>query len=81
MIHQPLERLSSVGESERHPHEFKQAEGGDDRCFVNVLRCHWNLVITLSKVDLGENSATIQVGIEILDVRNGVAVVGGRGIE
>ena len=81
VIHQPLKCLSGVGETERHPHKFEQPKGGDNRCLVYVLRHDWNLVITLSKVDLGEDSATIQVGIEILDMRNGVAVIGCRGVE
>lgn len=38
-------------------------------------------MITFSKVDLGENSATVQVGIEVLDMRDGVAVIGCRGVE
>ena len=59
VIHQTLKRLPSVGEAEWHPHKLKQAEWGDHCCLVNVLRRHWNLVITLLKVDLGENGAAI----------------------
>ena len=81
VIHQPLKCLSSVGETKWHPQKFKKAEGGDDRCLVNVVRCHWNLMITLAKVDLGEDGAPVQVGIEILDMRDGVAVVGCSSIE
>jgi hypothetical protein len=40
----------------------------------HVLRHYWNLVITLSNVNLGDSSATIQAGVGILDVRNRVAV-------
>ena len=69
VIHQPLKHLSSIGETECHPQEFEQAKGGDDRHLVDVLRHHWNLVITFSKVNLGEDSASIQVGIKTLDRR------------
>ena len=37
-------------------------------------------MITFSKVDLGEDSASIQVGIKILDMRDRVVAIGCRGI-
>ena len=48
VIHQLLECLSSVGETERHSQELEQTERRDDRHLVNVLGCHLNLLITLS---------------------------------
>ena len=80
VIHQPLKRLSSVGETKWHPQEFEQVKGGDDHCLVDVLRIHWNLVITFSKVNLGEDSASIQVGVKILDIRDRIVVIGCRGV-
>ena len=73
-------QLFKVGETEWHPQEFEQAKGGDDRHLVDVLRRHWNLVITYSKVDLGEDSAFIQVGVKILNMRDRVAVIGCKGV-
>ena len=80
VIHQPLKHLSSVIETEWHPQEFEQAKGGDDCNLVNVLRCHWNMVKTLLKVDLGEGSASIQVGIKIQDMMDMVSIIGCRAV-
>ena len=78
--HQLLKCLYSIGETKWHPQEFEQAKGGDDRCLGDILRCHWKLVITILKVNLGEDSASIQVGFKILDMRDRVAVIGCRGV-
>ena len=80
VIHQPLKHLPSIGETQWHLQEFKQAKRDDFHHLVDILRCHWYLVITFSMVNPGEDSASIQVGVKILDTMDRIAAIGCRGI-
>ena len=59
VIHHPLKHLYNVEVTEWHPQEFEQVKGGDECHLVDVVRHHWNLVITFLKVDIGQNRASI----------------------
>ena len=55
-VHHALEVLACVLQPERHEQELEETEGCDDRGLVNILGGHWDLVVSLVEVDLGENS-------------------------
>ncbi len=48
---------------------------------VMIAGFHWYLVVAADEVDLGKYGRAGQVAIEVLDVREGVAVVHGSVIE
>jgi hypothetical protein len=45
-IHEPLKGLPSVAESKGHPQELPQTKGSGDGCLLDVIRRHWNLVVS-----------------------------------
>ena len=76
-IHHVLEVLACVLESKWHEQELEETEGCDDCGLVDVLRRHWDLMVTLVEVDLGKDCLARHVG----DVTDGVAVIFGDQVE
>jgi hypothetical protein len=49
-IHETLERLGGVFETEWHEIEFKKTKGSDYCCFWNVVFLHRHLIVTLLQI-------------------------------
>ena len=73
-IHQPLERLSSILQTEWHPEEFKEPKRSNDCCFGDVFSSHRNLVVASDEINLGEYRPASEVGGEILYVGHWISV-------
>jgi hypothetical protein len=50
LVHEALEELSSICQTERHKQIFKQPEGGDDGGLLNVLGRHGDLMVPLHEI-------------------------------
>ena len=74
LIDKALERLRSVAKTERHFQEFEKPEGGCYRCFRDIRWLNGNLVVCSHQIQLRENRTPLQIGREVLNMRNGVAV-------
>jgi hypothetical protein len=57
----PLEGWARIPQTKRHSLILEQAKGSGDGCLLHVLWIDWDLVVPLPQVDLGENSAAIQL--------------------
>ena len=74
LVHEPLECLCCIPESEGHAHKLEQTKGCGD-CSLRYIRgVHWDLVVGSYKVQFCEDSGALQGGGEIVDVGNRVAV-------
>jgi hypothetical protein len=73
-IHEALESLGSIAESEWHVKIFKKVERGDYCCFRNILGCQRNLVVAFYKIYGCENRTIMEFGSEIMKVGKGVGV-------
>ena len=76
-VHEPLEGLGGVPQTEGHPEELEQTKGGDDGGLGDVIGGHGDLVVPLKEVNLGEDGAAMEVIGKILDVGEGVTVMEG----
>ena len=56
-VHQTLECLSRVFQTEGHENILKQAKRGNNGCFGYIFRRHWHLVIALDQVNTGKIAA------------------------
>ena len=74
-VHQVLESLDSILQTERHPEKLIQPERSDDGSFGDILSGHRDLVVASNKVDFGEHLHTGKVSREILYVRYWVALL------
>ena len=77
-VHETLEGLGGVLESEGHPYELSEAKRCDDGRLGNGVRCHRDVMISTHEVDLGEDGRPSEVDVEILDVGQRIAIVDGR---
>ena len=59
LVHEALERLSGVPETERHLHKLKQSEWSCDGGLGYVCRVHWDLVVRTHEIQFGEDSGTL----------------------
>ena len=80
-VHEALEGLGGIAESKRHGGVFVEAEGRNNGSFGDVGGGNGNLVISFDKVKLGEDSGAPEIVGEILDVREGIPVRSGDGVE
>ena len=80
-VHQPLECLGGIFKPQRGPQEFEESERGDYRGLVDIFWCDRDLMIPPDEVDLREESATVQLGGEVLQMWNGILIVRGSRIE
>ena len=55
LIHHPLEGIPSVPEFEGKAEKLKHPKRSDDCCLGDVLGGHWNLVVSLLRVQPREN--------------------------
>ena len=65
LVHEALEGLHSIPEAKGHRQELKEAEGSDHRRLGDVLGGHWQLVVPLPQIQLGENLLAGQLGREV----------------
>ena len=47
-----LESIPCIPEAKRHSQKLKHTKGGNYSCLLDVLGCHWNLIIPLLEVKL-----------------------------
>ena len=73
-VHQVLESLGSILQTERHPEKLIQPKRSDDGGFGDILSSHRDLVVASNKVDFREHLHTGKVSREILYVRYWVPV-------
>jgi len=50
LVHEELERLSCIGQTERHKQILKQTKGGDDGGLLDVLGRHGDLIVPFNKI-------------------------------
>ena len=77
-VHEMLEGLGGVLESKGHPYELPEAERGDDGRLGNGVRCYRDVMISTHEVHFGEDGRPGKVDVEIFDVGQRVAIIGGR---
>jgi hypothetical protein len=70
-IHLVLESHAGVFQAERHANELKQPEQRYHRRFVDVCCRHWQLVVTLLQIMLGENCTAICCCVEVAEIAAG----------
>ena len=80
-IHKPLESVARVPEAEGHAVKLEEAERGGDGCLGNIVRFHRDLVVCTYKINLAEDSGTMEGCSEILNVRNRVAIRDGMRVQ
>jgi hypothetical protein len=80
VVHETLEGLSGISQTEGHEGEFEQTERSGDSCLLDVIGMSWNLVVGPNPIDFGDGTARKVMGV-ILDVRDGVAVRNGAGVQ
>ena len=68
LVHKPLEGLSTVAKTIRHPEELVGSEWGGDRSLRDVFRGHQDLVVGLHEVQLGVDPGTGEAGGEVVEV-------------
>ena len=68
MVHKPLEGLTTVAKTIRHPEELVGSEWGGDGSLRDVFRGHQDLVVGLHEVQLGVDSGTGEAGGEVVEV-------------
>ena len=67
-IHQSLESLRRVLQTEWHAQKFEKTKWGDDGRLRDILIGHWYLMKSSNQVYHGENLHACQLSIKILDV-------------
>ena len=80
-IHQPLEGLGGVLETEGHAEELKEPERGDHCRLWDVVGVDRDLMIPADEIHLGEDDHAGQVGREVMDAGDRVPVILGDAIE
>ncbi|KRY64562.1 hypothetical protein T4B_12267 [Trichinella pseudospiralis] len=73
-VHETLECLSSISQTERHSHVFKKAERCRDGRLWNIFFRHWDLLIGADQVNFGEDRPAAQLCDEVIDVGYRVSV-------
>ncbi|KRZ60432.1 hypothetical protein T02_15237 [Trichinella nativa] len=73
-VHEALECLSSISQTERHPHVFKKAERCRDGRLWNIFIRHRDLLIGADQVNFGEDRPAAQLCDEVIDVGYRVSV-------
>ena len=79
VFRQPLKRLSSYGETKLHLQELEQTKGGDDSHLMDVLKCHWNLVIHFQRFILEKKVRPSRLALKLW-MRDSVVFIGCGGI-
>ena len=74
-VHETLESLGRVFESERHPDKLKKTKRRDHCRFLDVVWMNWNLVVATDEVHFRENGLACQICSEVMDSRNRIAVI------
>ena len=69
-----MKRHPRILEAEGHPHEFKEAEGGDDGRLLDVGGVNRDLVVALLQIQLAEHRCPSQAARDVGHVGEGVAV-------
>ena len=59
LVHEALERLSGVPETEEHLHELEQSEWSCDGGLGYVCRVHWDVVVRMHEIQFGEDCGTL----------------------
>ena len=77
IIHKGLEGGRCVGETEGHDEELEMTAMRPERGLGNVVRVHAHLVIPATKIDLGEETSTLQLVKEFINHRNRKLVLDG----
>ena len=60
LVHETLECLTSVAQTERHAGKFKQAKRGSDGRFRNIVRLDGYLMVRSYQVKLGEDACAVE---------------------
>jgi len=67
VVHESLKSSRRVGEAERHHHELVVTPVRAERCLLDVIRVHPDLMVAAMKVDLGEVPCTLELVQELID--------------
>jgi hypothetical protein len=60
LVHEGLERCRGIGQAEGHDHELEMPVMSPERCLVDIIGVHVDLVISAAKVELGEAGGTAE---------------------
>src|SRR5581483_6970140 len=74
-VHQIHKDCWSVRQTERHDQEFVMTITSSKRCLGNIFFANSHLMISGSKIDLGEVSCSLQLIKQIIDARERITVL------
>jgi hypothetical protein len=80
-IHEALESLGGIFETEWHEIELEEAKGGYYCRFWNVVFLHGNLIIALFQIQLRENSCTMKMSRKVFKIGQRVFIRHRNGIK